>query len=84
MNFLDNRDMRGLFGGIFFINLSATDVKNLLKWLTMTLSSVVNTLFIYKLICRDFVFLLLLMIALIAFHTFFESFLFSLKKGDQY
>ena len=34
----------------FFINLSAVDVKNFLKWLAMALSSVVITLFIYKLI----------------------------------
>ena len=69
---LDNLDMCGLFGDSFYINLSVIDVKNLLKWLAMALSSVVITLLKYKLICRDFfVFLLLLMIALIASNTFF-------------
>ena len=78
--FLDNCDTCGLFGGFSLLNISYC-CKILLKWLAMALLSVVITLFIYKLICRDFfVFLLLLMISLIASHTFFQFFFIFFKK----
>ena len=81
MDFFYNRGVRSLFGEFFKIYLSTIVVKNLLKWLAMVLSSVVITLFIYKLIGRDFfAFLLLLMITLIVSHTFLSLFYFLQKK----
>ena len=52
--FLGNIDMLSLFGKFASLIYQLLDVKNLLKWLVMALSSVVITSFIHKLSWHDF------------------------------